>query len=134
MVLLKIVKAFIPPLIVFAIHVPFYFLGVYNKIEMADIPMHFVGGAAVGFSFSLMLKIAEARKFLREIHNALSFLFVLSLVALTAVIWEFAEYIVSMMTGLILQNGFDDTMADLLFGLIGAPFGYLIAQNGLNKQ
>ena len=90
--------------------------------------MHFIGGAAVSFTFFCILQIAKDKKLLGKINEAVSFLFVFSLVALTAILWEFAEYLVNIITGLITQNGLDDTLADLLFGLIGAPAGYLIAR------
>ena len=121
----KIIKALIAPVIVLAVHIIILQTEIYDIYKWLDSPMHFAGGLAVAITAYSLLSIAEEKKILK-INNPLKFLFVISLVALIAVFWEFYEFLTEYFALGILQLGVADTMKDLFLGLVGASFGYLL--------
>ncbi len=123
----KIKKAFSLPAAVLIIHFIMLLTGVYYLYGWADIPMHFAGGFAAAFAVYSLLKIAEGKGMLK-INAQLHFLFVISLVSLIAVGWEFMEFLIDMTGILLSQLSVADTMKDLFMGLLGAPFGYLLGK------
>ena len=126
MLLKKVILAFIPPIAVFALHILLVIGGFYFKAEWIDIPIHFLGGASIGYTFTSLLQIAKRKKLLGKTHNAILLILVTSLVSLIAVFWELAEYLLAAATQIRWQSTISDTMLDLLMGLLGAPIGFLI--------
>ena len=88
---LGITKSFLAPIMILVIHLIATYLNVYIMYPWFDIPMHFFGGAAVAFTFSGLVHLAQKENLWRSNH-AIEFLFVVSLVALTAILWEFVEF------------------------------------------
>ena len=123
----RILKSFFLPVAVLIIHAILLITGVYYLYGEVDIPMHFLGGAAAAFMTYSLLKIAEDKDLLKT-AKSLHFLFVISLVALIAIGWEFFEFIIDMTGLLTAQLSIADTMGDLLMGLLGVPFGYLLGK------
>ena len=128
------IKAFIPPLIVLIIHFIIFSFKTYTLIPWIDIPMHIVGGSAISFTFYNLLEIARNKKLIIVIHKLIHFIFVIALVALAAIFWEFGEYIIDITLNLNFQEGIVDTMSDLLFGLLGGSITYFIIQKNQNKN
>lgn len=99
------------------------FFNIYEIFPWFDIPMHFIGGVSVGYTYFLTLQYFQKKNYL--VLNSISrIFFVFALVSLTAVFWEFFEFSAEYITGLGLQGNLDDTMADLFLGIFG---GFLTA-------
>lgn len=131
----ELIKIIAPPALVMLFHITISFLNIYEFYPWADIPMHFLGGLAIAISFSIILKILQRKKHLGKMRNYLFFLFIISLVALTAVLWEFVEYTLDLaLNSTYFQGSLTDTIWDLFFGLIGGIFGYLSKNNTPTQQ
>ena len=61
-------------------------------------------------------------------------IFVLALVFLTAVFWEFFEFSAEYITGLGLQGTLEDTMQDLFFGIFGGLFAVVFLEHSILKS
>jgi len=122
--ILRILSFFIFPAIVFIINLPIGFL--YDLYPWIDIPMHFLGGFSVAFTGVLFLKFFDERNLLK-IKNPFIFIFVVaSFVALVAVLWEFYEFFLQYIFGIIYQLSLEDTMLDLAMGLGGGIVGGIV--------
>ena len=118
-------KIFSPPIAVLVIHFFILFIGVYNVYPDVDIPAHFMGGFSAAWSFVLLFKFAYEEKLIGEMNPLVFFVFVVSLVSLTAVLWEFFEFGLDTFFNLHTQLSLRDTMGDLFFGLVGGVCGFL---------
>jgi len=114
----KLLKYILFPAIVFLVSLIFLFTGLYSSFPWLDIPLHFIGGFAVGSMFFFFLKYFESHKFLR-LNKLFLIIFVVSLVALTTVVWEFYEFLLTFFTGLSFQGSLEDTMLDFALGIFG---------------
>ena len=108
------------PVLVFSIHV----IGaavfhVYRRIPNFDIPMHFFGGVAIAYFFGAAYRAGLESKLLGEPSRVLFPLVVSGWTCLAAVIWEFAEFVSDATWKTHSQPGLDDTLLDLLMGLLG---------------
>ena len=127
MVSKKIIKAISLPIAVLIAHAILFINKTYDSHPWVDIPMHFARGLAAAFMVYCLLKIAEDKKILKT-NNPLKFLFVISMVSLIAVGWEFMEFISDLLISSNFQKGIADTMGDLFIGLLGALVGYLLGK------
>ncbi len=82
-----------------------------------DIPTHFFGGMAITYFF--LTGTAHAQTLTGRIPNIIQLALSLGLTAITAVIWEFLEYLCDMGFGTKMNLGVEDTLSDLFFGLLG---------------
>lgn len=117
----KILSFFIFPFLVFVVNSFFIFLGVYDAFNNLGMMMHFLGGVSVGYSFFLVLNYFESEYFLK-LNKFFMVLFVTSLVAFIAVLWEFYEFAVDYFFSTNWQASIGDTMLDLLLGIFGGLF------------
>ncbi|MFA4887919.1 MAG: hypothetical protein WC595_06935 [Candidatus Nanoarchaeia archaeon] len=109
--------------------------GLYQTIVRFDEFMHFGGGITIAVSYFLLIKIAQKEKLIGEMNMWIYFAFVISLVALTAVTWEFYEYILDVvLPSHVRQPSIKDTMGDLLMGLLGGSLGFLIGKSKWLKK
>jgi|TARA_Y100000034_G_C6683121_1_gene300363 uncharacterized membrane protein YjdF len=119
---------FIFPILVLIAHlILVFFFKIYLIFPKYDILMHFVGGISIGYTSFLSLKYLQKRKYF-TLNTFFRVLFVLALVSLTALLWEFFEFLASYITGMGLQGNLVDTMADLFFGLLGGLFIILLLE------
>ena len=122
MVLKKSVKLlgfFVPIILVLVIHYVFLFFGFYSRFSWLDIPVHFLGGFSFGIAyFFVLLELEKNSKYLK-LNKVSRFVFVVALVSLPAVFWEFYEFLLEYYTGLNFQGTINDTMLDLLMGILG---------------
>ncbi len=118
--LIKLIPCFWLPLLVLLIHllitVPFGFYTLYGWL---DIPMHFVGGASIAYSFILVFKRCKDEIIIKD--KLVNIIILLALVGLSAIIWEFFEFFAYSTVELY------DTLFDMFMGLLG---GLLIALFG----
>ncbi|MEK6898044.1 MAG: hypothetical protein AABX28_01655 [Nanoarchaeota archaeon] len=117
----NILKLFIFPFMVFVVNYAFVFLGVYDLLNNLGMMMHFLGGISAGYSFFLVLSYFESEYSLK-LNRFFTILFVTSLVAFIAVLWEFYEFAVDYFFGTNWQASLGDTMLDLLLGIVGGLF------------
>lgn len=97
----------------------------YVLYPWLDIPTHFIGGFAVAFFWFHAAENYE--RFVGSIHRPVRLLLVFSCVAMTAVAWEFYEFLSDYFLSTRMQHGVADTMSDLFFGLFGS--GAYLAMN-----
>ena len=101
------------------------FYGIYVKYEWLDIPMHLIGGFVISRSYYLFLRIIQSNGNLGFIHSGVLFIIVISLIALTSLMWELYEFIFDFIDNGTRQTNNLDTMTDMSLGLIGGIFSYL---------
>lgn len=108
------------PVLVFSIHlVVLWGFDFYRHFPDFDIPMHFIGGAAIAHFFGISYRTAASLKLLGEPSAVVFPPMILGLTSLAAVVWEFAEFIADRQFGTMTQPGLADTLLDLLMGLLG---------------
>lgn len=117
--------------LVLAFHLPAVLSDWYFYFWWYDVFMHMLGGIAVGFlGFSLWDFLREGKRAFSLKEVFLSFVFVLGVVALVGIGWEWAEGIIDVFLlpsmGLSdAQLGLADTMFDLYFDLVGGVLAWL---------
>jgi len=104
--LICLIPCFFLPLIVFLIHI--FILGplnLYSIYSWIDIPMHFFGGASIAYAAICVLKRCKNEIEIKD--KFVHIIIIVSFVALIAVLWELAEFLL----------GFDLALKDTLFDL-----------------
>lgn len=91
----------------------------YRRFPWLDIPMHLLGGLAIAYFFHRASLNASRFRLMGPYHAATHAVLVFALVATAAVFWEFAEWLVDWLFHRRHQTGLDDTMLDLLLGIVG---------------
>lgn len=124
-------KAIIAILAVYGFNLFAGFIGLYGKWHWLDIPMHFLGGFAMGlFGIALWTAAVEEvtfkKRLLRHLRWWLAPLFILGFVALVGIGWEWYEYFMDLWFEGIRQPSIGDTMADFLLDLIGGFVAVLL--------
>ncbi len=113
------------PVLLVLLQIYFVLTNFYDVYPNFDLLMHTVGGAYIAFVFFLILKSLQERHQL-VLPKLVRVIFVISLVALTAVIWELAEFSAELISGFDFQGA--DINADLFFGLVGGFLGALMCE------
>ena len=123
-------KALYAILIVVLFHIVFLFTDAYYLIQGIDGPMHFAGGFTVAMLGLAIHQFEITRSHVKHISPWYHYLFVIGFTILIAVLWEFHEYILD--NTLTVWAGWEraqvslqDTMADLLLGLLGGTLAFL---------
>lgn len=113
------------------------FFDLYGTWHWYDIPLHFGGGFAAGALGLAMWNegIEEVRFkgwFAKHLKWWLIPLFVLGIVAMISIGWEFHEWLLDRLVGgpNIRQPGLGDTMADFVFDLSGGVVALLLFHYG----
>ena len=109
----------VPILMLFLLVFPSQAFDIFTRFPDIDIPMHFLGGVATGFFFHRLSINASRFGVLGPYHAVTHVVLVFSLVCTAAVFWEFAEFISDSLFGTRAQLGNQDTMSDLLLGVLG---------------
>ena len=107
------------PILVFGIHEVSARLGFYGAWPPLDIPMHFLGGIAIAYFFGQAYRAAEERDLLGWPGEILYVVMVFALTCSSTVFWEFAEFLSDRYLGSHMQNGLEDTLGDMLVGILG---------------
>lgn len=120
-----ILKVLWAPIFVLLVHILFSFLNFHVYYKWLDIPVHFAGGFSIALSSFVFFKVMQKKNFLGKMNLSMEFLFVISLVSLTAILWELMEFVADffLLTGY--QVSLKDTIGDLFFGLSGGIFCFL---------
>lgn len=115
--ILKLIPCFSIPIIIFIIQYTVLMrFGVYTKYVWFDIPMHFIGGCAIAYSFILVLNKLYDKVIIND--KLIRILIIVSFVGFVAIFWEFYEHLVNVLLNDPI-NVYGDTMLDLLMGLLG---------------
>lgn len=115
--LFKLVYCFYFPLIVFLFNLVLVVFGVYDVFPWLDIPMHFVGGASIAYSFILVFRSLKKEVIVKE--KFLKVILIFAFVCVAAVFWEFGEFLADYFFNWGLQVSLEDTIIDLFLGLFG---------------
>jgi hypothetical protein len=81
--------------------------------------MHFFGGIAIAYFFSHAYRAAEELDLLGRPSAILYVVTVLALVCSATVFWEFAEFLADRYLSTHMQGGLEDTLGDMLVGILG---------------
>ncbi len=113
--LIKLIPCFWLPLLVFLIHILIFVpFGIYTLYGWADIPMHFIGGASIAYSFILVFRKCKDEIQIKD--KLVKVIILLALVGLSAILWEFFEFFAYSIVELY------DTLFDMFMGLLGGLF------------
>ena len=115
-------KHYYPLVILLLLHTAFIFLNVYS-ISHVDSAMHLLGGVALAMLVSGLLSQAVGNGWCPDTGRFVTLVLVISLVVTGAVFWEVYEWISDRFLGTHFQVDLDDTMKDLVLGLLGGA-GY----------
>jgi hypothetical protein len=122
----KEIKYIYPVVIVLALHLVATVFCLYFYMRWLDIPMHLLGGAATAYlSLGILMHIKGLYKIKKQ-TLVLDALFVVGITAFVAISWEFYEYASDYILHAHLQIGLEDTLKDLLNGLVGSAVFALI--------
>ncbi len=113
------------PILVFLLHVLIArVLDGYINFPPLDIPMHLAGGWAMAYFLSECFAALPEGFIAPGGRKAVEAVMVLNLTTVTAVLWEFAEFLSDQWLGSQAQVGLEDTLLDLALGMVGAV-GYV---------
>ena len=105
------------------VHVAFH---AYERYPTLDMPAHFLGGVVIAFFFHRASINASRFGVLGPFHPTTHLALVIALVCSVTVFWEFAEYVYDRLFGTRHQLDLDDTLLDMLLGILGGA-AFLIA-------
>lgn len=128
--LLRVLSFFTLPaaVLLFDLIVNNWIFSFYETFPLIDIPMHFVGGAAIAYTFILFLRFFEEEKMV-EIKNKFVFIFlVVCAVSFVAVLWEIWEFSIVTYFGANWFISLQDTIGDLVVGICGGFFVGVISK------
>ena len=113
-------KAGWAPISVFVAHMILWQgVGGYEAIPNLDTPMHLLGGLAIAFFlWTFYFACTSAGVFGHPNSHAIAVLTFTSTVS-CAVFWEFSEYLSDRYLGTTTQQGLEDTLLDILLGVVG---------------
>ena len=118
----RLIGAFIFPFLVLILHVFLYLLGIYEVYTWMDIPMHFLGGFSAAITYMLLIDILHHENLIGKMHFLVYFIFIISLVSLTSVLWEFFEFSLDVMFNAYNQKGLD--RARLRYPVVGSTIWF----------
>ncbi|WP_242850541.1 hypothetical protein [Clostridium lundense] len=121
------------------------YLGTLNgfyKFPWWDTMLHFVSGILIGLLAIILMNALNGNKDLKSyLSPKFIFLYIISFVALSGVLWEIYEFTIDTLFGLDMQGvsftGVTDTMEDFIAALIGgiipAFYGYITFKDKFNS-
>jgi len=93
-------------------------LQLFKYFPPLDIPIHFLGGVVITYFYSVAIR--HSQKLVGEIPFPIQVLFACTCTGTTAIFWEVYENILDFFAGTQMVRGVQDTIVDLLMGLLGA--------------
>ena len=124
------------PIAVFLLHeICAHVVDAYHVWPPIDIPLHLLGGFAIAFFVSSAIQVFAERGLIEKPNAFLHLVLVFALACTAAVFWELAEWTADHTIGTTCQIGLDDTILDLLMGVVGgAAFTIPLAVKMLKKK
>lgn len=113
-------SGFWAPVAVFVAHVILSLtFNAYERLPGVDITIHFLGGIAIAFFFYRTLGILGDYDIVNRVDGLVRAVLLVALTSTAAVFWEFGEYLSDRVFGTQAQKGLEDTLLDMLFGILG---------------
>jgi hypothetical protein len=106
----------------------------YEWFPPLDVPMHVLGGVAIAFFIAGAVASAERHHLVEPLETIVRTLLVLALVTSATVFWEFAEWVADHTIGTHAQKGLDDTLFDMLCGIIGGAVFVVLHANWIVRK
>jgi len=106
----------------------------YNVFPLLDIPMHFLGGVAIGIFFWVLFDSKESCDSIGNLTQLGHVITSILGVFLAVSVWEFAEWITDFIGMSHAQLSIDDTMLDMFLGVCGGVLAILCSNRFLNKN
>jgi len=109
------------PIIVLTVHILLFrwSLGLYKTMPWIDGPVHYLGGFSIAYSLLILIKEAQSKGCIQKIEPIIKWVLVIGLVATVAVLWELLEFTLDRVMGTNVQVSLQNTMKDLLTGVMG---------------
>jgi hypothetical protein len=92
--------------------------GAYLIFPWLDMPTHYLGGITITYFF--LTAVRNSERLIGSTPRIIQFLLAVGLTAITAVVWEFLEYLSDYFLGTHINLGVKDTLCDLFLGLLGS--------------
>lgn len=92
----------------------------YRLFPPIDIPMHYLGGLSMAFSCFFALAFLQQHKVISPLDKVIEWVLVFTIIATIAIFWEFSEFSIDQLLGTHVQISLQNTMQDLLMGMLGA--------------
>ena len=100
----------------------FYAIGLafdlYDLFPPLDIPSHLLGGAAITYFYRSAIR--NSQTIVRDIPDLIQTLLAFTCTGTTIIFWEFYENGLDYFLGTHMVRGLEDTLQDMLLGLMGA--------------
>lgn len=100
----------------------FYALGLafhlFKLFPPLDIPVHFMGGVVITYFYRVAIR--QSQNIIGEIPVPVQILLAFTCTGTTTIFWEFYENLLDFFVGTHMVRGLQDTIVDLLVGLLGA--------------
>jgi hypothetical protein len=120
-IFVRLLIIFWPPILVFLLHVVLVRVtNIYLVLPRLDVPTHYVGGLSLAYSFALAIPTLKNQKAISQLDRLVELVLIFTLVSTAAIFWEFAEFLLDRFLGTNLQISLQNTMQDLLMGMLGA--------------
>jgi len=117
------------PVVVFVFHhVVARVFDAYNAIPLLDVPMHFLGGVAIGIFFWVLFNSDESKKTVGKLTFLGQYLVPMMGVFVAVSLWEFAEWSTDYLGMSQAQLSVDDTMLDMFLGVCGGVVAILYSK------
>jgi hypothetical protein len=100
----------------------FYLIGrtlqLFNLFPRLDIPTHFIGGVAITYFYRSAIRNSQG--IAGGIPASIQTLLAFTCTGTTIILWEFYETLSDFFFGTQMVRGHEDTVLDMLMGLLGA--------------
>ena len=117
---IQLLQFFAFPALVFSAHLlGVKALNLYAFFPNIDIPFHFMGGASIAYTSAQLLFYLERENLTAPLNGFIFLVLLLSLTAMTAMFWEFAEFSMDYLLRTNVQVSLANTMQDQFLGLCG---------------
>jgi hypothetical protein len=93
-------------------------LGLYNLFPPLDMPSHFIGGVAITYFYRSAIRNSQG--IVGLIPSSIQTLLAFTSTGTTIILWEFYENVFDFFFGTHMVRGLEDTILDMLLGLLGA--------------
>jgi hypothetical protein len=102
--------------------IAFYSLGLalhlYDLFPPLDLPSHLLGGVAITYFFRSAIK--NSQSLVGDIPILIQIIFAFTCTGTTIIFWEFYENLLDRFFGTHMVRGLEDTIVDMVLGLLGA--------------
>ena len=106
------------PLSIIAFYVIGLALHLYDLFPPLDLPSHLLGGVAITYFFRSAIR--NSQSLVGDIPIPIQTIFAFTCTGTTIIFWEFYENLLDLFFGTHMVRGLEDTIVDMLLGLLGA--------------